>query len=98
MPYLSKVNNTSIVVDRPSVPDLVLPDSLGLLFGGLKAEERILTIASMGQLVVMLSGNRVSSKTRTSESERSPSLEAEAWSSFFLISPRPAASPGEEMS
>ena len=75
----------------------VLPDLLEVLFGGLKAEERILAMASVGQSVVMLSGNRESSRTRTSDSERRPRMEAEAWSSFFLISPSPSASPGEEM-
>lgn len=96
MPRLSNVNSTSIVADGPSVLDL-LPDLCVLSLAGLKAEERILTMASVGQDVVMLSGNLASSRTRISDSERRPRVEAEALSSFFLTSPSPSASPIQGM-
>ena len=93
MPCLSNVNIVSIEADGASEPELLLPVFLGLLVGGLNAEERTLTIASVGQLVVMLSGKRESSNTRTSDSERRPNLEPDDTSSFFLISPKPSALP-----
>ena len=80
----------SIEVDGDSEGGLLLLD---LLFRGLNAEERTLTMASADQLVVILSGKRESSNTSTSDSERRPNLEAEATSSFFLISPKPSAFP-----
>ena len=93
MPCLSNVNIASIDADGASELGVLLPAFLGLLVGGVNAEERTLTIASVGQLVVMLSGKRESSNTRTSDSERSPNVEPEDTSSFFLISPKPSALP-----
>lgn len=77
MPWRSNVNRTSIVADGASVSTL-LPAFFADSFRGLKAEESTLAMASVGQLAVMLSGNRESSNTRISDSERRPSMAAEA--------------------
>ena len=77
MPWRSNVNRTSIVADGASV-SILLPFFFAVSFLGLKAEESTLAMASVGQLAVMLSGNRESSSTRISDLERRPSVAAEA--------------------
>lgn len=63
------------------------------VIAGLKAEARTWAILSAGQVVFILSGNLVSSRTRTSDSERRPRRDADAKSSFLRIEPRFSALP-----
>ena len=60
---------------------------------GLKADDNICATLSAGQVAVMLSGNFLSTLTRTADEELRPIIVPEIESAFLRISPIPSASP-----
>ena len=61
-----------------------------------KAEESTFAIAVGSQELVMLSGNKGESRTKTSAGERKPRITAEDKSSCFRVWPRLSAFPSDD--